>query len=224
MRHCILKGGGYTGLPTSYSQVALIKCLSWLDARQFFSQLQHHSRLGIQTMWQVSPKLFSSSKKERCLYAKVCLAFLKDLYEFIPKSLEMMPFVLDWILMHRKWGIPCISGHKGIHTRLSPKNCLPPAFKRQSPARLALLDQWIARSRAIFSEYQNQNKQFLKPKGSRFRLSSLKYTRLQIHSFYNFHENIFAWRQKRSCRSVIFILGKTTCLLIKMHDNLKFLF
>ena len=104
----------------------------------------------------------------------------------------MMPFVLDCILIHRKRAIPCVSGYQGIHTRLSPKNCLPPAFKRQRPARLALLDQWIARSKAIFSENQNQNKQSFKPKGSRFRLSSLKDTRLQIHSFYNFHENIFA--------------------------------
>ena len=29
----------------------------------------------------------------------------KDLYEFIPKSLEMMPFVFDWILIYRNWSI-----------------------------------------------------------------------------------------------------------------------
>ena len=29
----------------------------------------------------------------------------KDLYEFIPQSLEMMPFVLDWILIYRNWSI-----------------------------------------------------------------------------------------------------------------------
>ena len=69
-----------------------------------YIKIQSETKGIISTLWGINVRICTSlfPRAIRCHPPK---HKYKDLYDFIPQSLETMPFVSDWILIYRTWSI-----------------------------------------------------------------------------------------------------------------------